>query len=499
VAVLIGVVITQGVAGQRPPPAWTVDATFYHAWARADAPVAAGATARSWLWGPEPFAVANEPWAQAVGGRRLVQYFDKARMEVNNPHADPANPYYVTNGLIVVEMVTGRVQTGEADFEARPPADVAVSGDGNDPAAPTYAGFAALLTAPPMTGLPNQRIGREGTLTPVEPPGPPDRLQPAFTDAVTQHSVPAAFWAWMNSSGPIMVGDQPGQGLVFDWLATLGHPISEAYWAAVTVSGVPQLVLVQLFERRVLTYNPANPPAFQVEMGNVGRHYFDWRYAGASVGPAIVLEPPTGVGTQYGVQGWNWPAGLVHISATQAGTGASVPLGDATPDALGRFLLPLTLSPELYEQYQRAPQDVLVTARTDDGTQQTNLPLVVRPLPPAPTPVPLPPAPPPPVAPSPTLTPPPAPTLPPGERGVIVPLEGTIVSVDSAGGQFRLDIPENDVVLVQTDVATRITVRGSPGHMADLRPNQVVVVQAVRRPDAPDGTLVYRALEVSIP
>jgi hypothetical protein len=35
--------------------------------------------------------------------------------------------------------------------------------------------------------------------------------------------------------------------------------------------------------------------------------------------------------------------------------------------------------------------------------------------------------------------------------------------------------------------------------MADLRPNQVVVVQAVRRPDAPDGTLVYRALEVSIP
>jgi hypothetical protein len=37
-------------------------------------------------------------------------------------------------------------------------------------------------------------------------------------------------------------------------------------------------VLVQLFERRALTYNPANPAVTQVEMGNVGRHYFNWRY-----------------------------------------------------------------------------------------------------------------------------------------------------------------------------------------------------------------------------
>jgi hypothetical protein len=34
---------------------------------------------------------------------------------------------------------------------------------------------------------------------------------------------------------------------------------------------------VQIFERRVLTYNPANPSAWRVEMGNVGRHYLLWR------------------------------------------------------------------------------------------------------------------------------------------------------------------------------------------------------------------------------
>jgi hypothetical protein len=37
-------------------------------------------------------------------------------------------------------------------------------------------------------------------------------------------------------------------------------------------------VLIQLFERRTLTYTPANPSGFQVEMGNVGQHYYSWRY-----------------------------------------------------------------------------------------------------------------------------------------------------------------------------------------------------------------------------
>jgi hypothetical protein len=44
------------------------------------------------------------------------------------------------------------------------------------------------------------------------------------------------------------------------------------------VGGVELDVLVQLFERRVLTYTPTNPAGFKVEMGNVGQHYYRWRY-----------------------------------------------------------------------------------------------------------------------------------------------------------------------------------------------------------------------------
>jgi hypothetical protein len=36
--------------------------------------------------------------------------------------------------------------------------------------------------------------------------------------------------------------------------------------------------MVQIFERRVLTYTDANPDPFKVEMGNIGLHYYQWRY-----------------------------------------------------------------------------------------------------------------------------------------------------------------------------------------------------------------------------
>ncbi len=58
----------------------------------------------------------------------------------------------------------------------------------------------------------------------------------------------------------------------------MGHPVSEPYWAWVRVGGVDKDVLIQVFERRVLTYTPSNPEGFKVEMGNIGQHYFQRRY-----------------------------------------------------------------------------------------------------------------------------------------------------------------------------------------------------------------------------
>ena len=61
-------------------------------------------------------------------------------------------------------------------------------------------------------------------------------------------------------------------------LGDFGLPVTGAYWVNVRVGGVERPILFQVFERRVLTYNPANPAGWQIEMGNVGRHYFEWRY-----------------------------------------------------------------------------------------------------------------------------------------------------------------------------------------------------------------------------
>jgi hypothetical protein len=64
-----------------------------------------------------------------------------------------------------------------------------------------------------------------------------------------------------------------------------GYPITEAYWTNVNVQGVDQLVLLQCFERRCLTFTPANPLGWQVEAGNVGQHYYAWRYGGPPISP----------------------------------------------------------------------------------------------------------------------------------------------------------------------------------------------------------------------
>src|SRR5438552_1409771 len=105
------------------------------------------------------------PEVYSPPGIRMVQYFDKARMEINNDQAPEDNLWYVTNGLLVVELITGRMQIGDADLVNLEPAQVNVVGDPDDPHTPTYATLARVLDAPaaadcvPLT----QRIDRNGT------------------------------------------------------------------------------------------------------------------------------------------------------------------------------------------------------------------------------------------------------------------------------------------------------------------------------------------------
>src|SRR5690349_3497852 len=86
---------------------------FERTWARTDKPVADGEVSRTWMWGPEANTGAfNEPYAESPNGERQVQYFDKSRMEITRPDAVDDGVWYVTNGLLVNELISGRVQIG---------------------------------------------------------------------------------------------------------------------------------------------------------------------------------------------------------------------------------------------------------------------------------------------------------------------------------------------------------------------------------------------------
>ena len=61
----------------------------------------------------------------------------------------------------------------------------------------------------------------------------------------------------------------------WDWIYVAGYPISEPYWAHISVAGQPRSVLEQVFERRTITYDPAETGVYKVQFGNVGLYPWD--------------------------------------------------------------------------------------------------------------------------------------------------------------------------------------------------------------------------------
>jgi hypothetical protein len=256
-----------------------VDPSLKNVWSRTDQVVAARQVDRSWMWGPSGLVARAEIYTQSNGGARQVQYFDKARMEITDWHRDRNNPWFVTNGLLVKELVEGRLQIGDAEFVKRAAAEIAVAGDADYAQAPTYASFAGhLAPAGDRTGqVATATLQRNGS-TGTRPAGTvaPDVARLAHYVPETGHNIPQVFWDFLNARGPVGSGQQ--NDVLVDWVFAMGYPVSEPYWTKVKVGGVERDVLVQAFQRRVLTYTPTNPEGWKVEMGNVGRHYYTWRY-----------------------------------------------------------------------------------------------------------------------------------------------------------------------------------------------------------------------------
>ncbi|HVG00581.1 MAG TPA: sialidase family protein [Chloroflexia bacterium] len=265
------------------------DPAFQRVWQRQDHPVQQGAAQRSWTWGPRPLGTMREALSGLPGDSRLVQYYDKSRMEVNDPNGDRASPWFVTNGLLTVEMVAGRVQTGLNAFEERAPSQLPVAGHPTrrlNPKAPSYASFQTVAsykekenTVPSRAGsVISESLDAAGKVGSSVPPT--QTLELAMYDAQTGHNIAAPFWEYLNRKGKVWVdGKYVEQPIYGDWVFVMGHPISEPYWSTMGVdSDAQHWVLIQLFERRVLTYTPDNTPEWRVEMGNVGLHYYVWRY-----------------------------------------------------------------------------------------------------------------------------------------------------------------------------------------------------------------------------
>jgi Tol biopolymer transport system component len=285
------------------PPSGFADPAFERVWTRTDALVKQGQANRSWYWGPTARAAVREQLVESPIGTRLVQYFDKSRMEINDPTGDPNNVFYVTNGLLTVELMSGNMQIGRDTYSVRYPACIPIAGDSDDVNAPTYASFRNVATVAPGLGRTEEnKVGQFATAT-INNAGQvgDDPTKVSYSGinytyyvGVTRHNIPAVFWNFLNQQGPVLENGQVVQRKLSDpWFYASGYPVSDAYWARVKVAGQMQDILVQASERRVLTYNPANPPAFQVEMGNIGLHYFDWRYNNAGVCPGT----PTATGT----------------------------------------------------------------------------------------------------------------------------------------------------------------------------------------------------------
>jgi hypothetical protein len=156
----------------------------------------------------------------------------------------------------------------------------------------------------------------------------------------------------MNQRGPVYVNGQYVQDTIIDWVFAMGYPLTEPYWIPIQVGNEQRWVLMQAFQRRILTYTPGNPQGFQVEMGNVGRTYYDWRYGQTPPAPTPTPQPTVPAGqpgitvspnqgdatTTIQVNGANFPRNAqVVLQVERADAGYTAGITTVTTNNSGAF------------------------------------------------------------------------------------------------------------------------------------------------------------------
>ncbi len=219
------------------------------------------------LWGSDPLLWRVEPYADAPDGRRIVQYFDRGRMELT-PTANGGTT--VTQGLLALELTTGQIRLGSKLLQYQAPPTTAIDSGTSDTSVATYAGLSQVVQQPAIdqsiSNAPvDAWIDAAGTVTHAAPPSP---VRAAQYVSSTGHNLPDVFTTYF-SKNPF------GQ---MTWVQALGYPISEPYWTTFRRDGQALPSLIQVFERRILVYTPSLSADQQITLANVGRHYYRWRY-----------------------------------------------------------------------------------------------------------------------------------------------------------------------------------------------------------------------------
>jgi hypothetical protein len=308
--------------GAAAPPAIGLS-QFQQLYDYSDKAVIEQRASRSWTWGLVVSDLLTEPYTQ--GGVRKVQYFDKTRMEQTEGRA-------VTNGLLAKELITGLLQLGDNDFKQYQ-ADYFhnIAGDpGSNVPNPTYLSFRKVATIDNDNKAPNKvgqtitaTIARDGSVGDNADLGTQFKVKNAYFDNGLSHNIPDVFWNFLNQTGPVYKNGAYVNDKVFDWISTVGLPLTDAYWSKSVVGGKTLDVLVQAFERRVMTYTPTNNDPYKVEMGNVGQHYYAWRNLVTAPPPPTPTPtpPPANLEPVPAAPAWN---GIARVVPSQSVLFASV-------------------------------------------------------------------------------------------------------------------------------------------------------------------------------
>ncbi len=164
-----------------------------------------------------------------------AQYFEKGRIEDHRGESD--NPAWAfTYGLLVPELMEGSPDDSVSTTSI------------------TYANLSAAHDPGRRTVVGGSRTGVikmvNGTFVPFD----------AGLGSAPGYVVPDYFWDYINRADLFPGG----------WLHDVGLPMTQVMSATVEKNGETRAIMLQAFERAVLTYDAKNPADFQVERGNIG-------------------------------------------------------------------------------------------------------------------------------------------------------------------------------------------------------------------------------------